>query len=181
MTTLDTVTLPNVREGTDGLEEIDVTAGVLWGAQTQRSLEHFSIRHDLIPREITYHTTPNKAATYVKDAAGRLSDRAHERSREMCCRAATEVGVPPSLPLLPLGAPPADMIRKDAETISKAASSADCSRTLASAISRSALYRRPEAGSIILVIRCMSRTYGIGHVRWVPLPIRFTHRRLSEL
>src|SRR4029077_16310816 len=39
-------------------------------------------------------------------------------------------GVPPSLPRLPLGAAPADMIRKDAETISKAASSADCSRTL---------------------------------------------------
>jgi thiamine pyrophosphate-dependent acetolactate synthase large subunit-like protein len=29
--------------------------------------------------------------------------------------AATEAGVPPSLPLLPLGAAPADMIRKDAE------------------------------------------------------------------
>ena len=39
--------------------------------------------------------------------------------------AATEAGVPPSLPLLPLGAAPADMIRKDAENISKAASSVE--------------------------------------------------------
>jgi thiamine pyrophosphate-dependent acetolactate synthase large subunit-like protein len=80
--------------------------------------------------------------------------------------AATEAGVPPSLPLLPLGAaPPADMIRKDADKISKAASSADCSRTLAVAISRSAFYRGPEAESIVLDIRSMSRTYGIRHVR----------------
>jgi hypothetical protein len=166
MTTLDTVTLRNIREETDSLGEIDFPADVLWGAHTQRSLEHFSIGHDLIPREtITCHTTLKKAATNVNHGAGRLSDRARERSLEMCRRAATEADVPPSLAHLPLGAAPADMIRKDAEQISKAASSAGCSRTLAFAISRSAFYRRPEAGSIILGIRSISRTYGIRHVR----------------
>jgi thiamine pyrophosphate-dependent acetolactate synthase large subunit-like protein len=45
--------------------------------------------------------------------------------------AAIEAGVPPSLPLLPLGSTPADMIRKDGKKLSKVASSADCSRTLA--------------------------------------------------
>ena len=89
--------------------------------------------------------------------------------------AATEAGVPPSLPLLPLGAAPADMIRKDAEKISKAASSADCSRTLAFAISRSAFSRRPEAASIILGIRSMSRTYGRRHVRLGVTSNSFSH------
>jgi acetolactate synthase-1/2/3 large subunit len=77
--------------------------------------------------------------------------------------------------LLPLGAAPADMIRKDAGKISKAASSADCSRTLAFAISRSAFYRRPEAASIILGIRGMSRTYGRRHVRLGVTSNSFSH------
>jgi fumarate hydratase class II len=31
---------------------VEVSADKLWGAQTQRSLEHFSIGQDLIPREM---------------------------------------------------------------------------------------------------------------------------------
>jgi fumarate hydratase class II len=84
MTTLDTVTLTNVQKETDSLGEVDVPADVLWGAQTQRSLDQFSIGHDLIPREmITSYATLKKAATNVNHAAGRLSDRARERSFEM--------------------------------------------------------------------------------------------------
>ncbi len=37
---------------TDSLGEVRVPADKLWGAQTQRSLEHFSIGRDLIPREM---------------------------------------------------------------------------------------------------------------------------------
>jgi fumarate hydratase class II len=37
---------------TDSLGEVKVPADKLWGAQTQRSLEHFSIGKDLIPREM---------------------------------------------------------------------------------------------------------------------------------
>ncbi len=40
------------RKETDSLGEVDVPADKLWGAQTQRSLEHFSIGKDLIPREM---------------------------------------------------------------------------------------------------------------------------------
>ena len=36
----------------DSLGPVDVPAEKLWGAQTQRSLEHFSIGEDLIPREM---------------------------------------------------------------------------------------------------------------------------------
>lgn len=38
------------RVETDSLGDVDVPADKLWGAQTQRSLEHFSIGADLIPR-----------------------------------------------------------------------------------------------------------------------------------
>ncbi len=40
------------RTETDSLGEVKVPADKLWGAQTQRSLEHFSIGKDLIPREM---------------------------------------------------------------------------------------------------------------------------------
>ncbi len=36
----------------DSLGSVKVPAEKLWGAQTQRSLEHFSIGDDLIPREM---------------------------------------------------------------------------------------------------------------------------------
>jgi fumarate hydratase class II len=48
--------MPAVRTEFDSLGEVDVPADRLWGAQTQRSLEHFSIGHDLIPREMRTRT-----------------------------------------------------------------------------------------------------------------------------
>jgi len=85
MTILDTVTLPDIRKETDSLGEVDVPAHVLWGAQTQRSLEHFSIGHDLVPREmITAYATLKKAAANVNHAAGRLSDEQHRLIVQSC-------------------------------------------------------------------------------------------------
>jgi fumarate hydratase class II len=50
--------MPNIRTEADSLGEFDVGAVVVWGAQTQRSLDHFAIGHDLIPREmITAYVT----------------------------------------------------------------------------------------------------------------------------
>src|SRR4051812_3169179 len=47
----------------DSLGEVKVPADKLWGAQTQRSLEHFSIGPDLMPREmITAYAILKKAA-----------------------------------------------------------------------------------------------------------------------
>jgi fumarate hydratase class II len=44
--------MANTRRETDSLGVVEVPANKLWGAQTQRSLEHFSIGKDLIPREM---------------------------------------------------------------------------------------------------------------------------------
>jgi fumarate hydratase, class II len=54
--------MSDVRIETDSLGEVRVPADKLWGAQTQRSLEHFSIGQDLIPREmITAYAVLKKA------------------------------------------------------------------------------------------------------------------------
>jgi hypothetical protein len=49
----------------DSLGPVNVPADKLWGAQTQRSLEHFSIGDDLIPREmIPAYAIVKKAAAH---------------------------------------------------------------------------------------------------------------------
>src|SRR5215813_9436501 len=70
--------MTEVRRETDSLGVVEVPADKLWGAQTQRSLEHFSIGQDLIPREmIIAYATLKKAAANANHAGGRLDDRAH--------------------------------------------------------------------------------------------------------
>ena len=60
-TTIDEIKAQGIRKETDSLGEVQVPADKLWGAQTQRSLEHFSIGKDLIPREmITAYATLKK-------------------------------------------------------------------------------------------------------------------------
>jgi fumarate hydratase, class II len=55
----------------DSLGPVNVAADKLWGAQTQRSLEHFSIGDDLIPREMTpAYAIVKKAAALVNHKAG---------------------------------------------------------------------------------------------------------------
>jgi fumarate hydratase class II len=67
------------RRETDSLGEVLVPADKLWGAQTQRSLEHFSIGKDLIPREmITAYAILKKAAANANHAGGRLDSAAHD-------------------------------------------------------------------------------------------------------
>src|SRR5258705_6001355 len=53
----------------DSLGRVDVPANRYWGAQTQRSLEHFSVGHDKMPAEV-YH-----AYGYVKKAAALVNRR----------------------------------------------------------------------------------------------------------
>jgi len=61
--------ISGIRKEMDSLGEVDVPADKLWGAQTQRSLEHFSIGKDLIPREmITAYATLKKAAANANRA-----------------------------------------------------------------------------------------------------------------
>ena len=70
--------MSDFRKETDSLGEVAVAADKLWGAQTQRSLEHFSIGRDLMPREmITAYAILKKAAANANHAAGRLDDKIH--------------------------------------------------------------------------------------------------------
>jgi fumarate hydratase class II len=65
----------NMRKETDSLGEVDVPADKLWGAQTQRSLEYFSIGTDLMPREmIAAYAVLKKAAAIANHDGGRLDD-----------------------------------------------------------------------------------------------------------
>jgi fumarate hydratase class II len=73
------------RTETDSLGEVQVPADKLWGAQTQRSLEHFSIGHDLIPREmITAYAVLKKAAANANHAGKRLDDKTHGLIVKVC-------------------------------------------------------------------------------------------------
>jgi len=77
--------MSEVRTETDSLGEVAVPADKLWGAQTQRSLEHFSIGIDLIPREmITAYAILKKAAANANRAGGRLRPDAHELIVRVC-------------------------------------------------------------------------------------------------
>ncbi|HKM72589.1 MAG TPA: class II fumarate hydratase [Stellaceae bacterium] len=74
-----------IRRETDSLGVVEVPADKLWGAQTQRSLEHFSIGQDLIPREmITAYATLKKAAANANHAGGRLDDSIHRLIVQVC-------------------------------------------------------------------------------------------------
>jgi fumarate hydratase class II len=77
--------MTEVRRETDSLGVVEVPADKLWGAQTQRSLEHFSIGQDLIPREmITAYAILKKAGANANHAGGRLDDRAHRLIVKTC-------------------------------------------------------------------------------------------------
>src|SRR6201984_3611647 len=67
------------------LGAVNVPADKLWGAQTQRSLEHFGIGEDLIPREmIPAYATVKKAAALVNHKAGRLGDTQKDLIVRVC-------------------------------------------------------------------------------------------------
>jgi fumarate hydratase class II len=69
----------------DSLGPVTVPADKLWGAQTQRSLAHFNIGDDLIPREmIPAYAIVKKAAALVNHAAGRLGDTQKDLIVRVC-------------------------------------------------------------------------------------------------
>src|SRR6202046_3730544 len=77
--------MTDIRKETDSLGEVDVPSDTLAGAQTQRSLEHFSIGQDLIPREmIAAYATLKKAAANANHADKRLDDRRHGLIVQVC-------------------------------------------------------------------------------------------------
>ncbi|MFD5471000.1 class II fumarate hydratase [Streptomyces sp. NPDC127105] len=76
------------REEFDSMGTVEVPADRYWGAQTQRSLIHFSIGGDRMPKEV-YHAYGyvKKAAALVNAAADRLPDW----KKQAIVRAAEEV------------------------------------------------------------------------------------------
>ena len=77
--------MSGIRKETDSLGEVEVPADKLWGAQTQRSLEHFSIGKDLIPREmITAYAILKKAAAIANHAGKRLDDQRYKLIVQVC-------------------------------------------------------------------------------------------------
>ena len=77
--------MPDIRKETDSLGVVEVPADRLWGAQTQRSLEHFSIGKDLIPREmITAYAILKKAAAIANHDGKRLGDQQYKLIVQVC-------------------------------------------------------------------------------------------------
>ncbi|MGH7286973.1 MAG: class II fumarate hydratase [Myxococcota bacterium] len=77
--------MTGTRRETDSLGEVEVPADKLWGAQTQRSLEHFSIGRDSMPREmITAYAILKKAAANANRAGRRLPDLQHRLIVQVC-------------------------------------------------------------------------------------------------
>ncbi len=62
-----------MRKEFDSLGTVEVPADRYWGAQTQRSLQHFNIGNDRMPKEV-YHAYGyvKKAAAVINTGAGRL-------------------------------------------------------------------------------------------------------------
>jgi fumarate hydratase, class II len=59
------LTMTTIRIETDSLGKVEVESDKLWGAQTQRSREHFSIGEDLILHEMIAHAVLKKESETV--------------------------------------------------------------------------------------------------------------------
>lgn len=65
----------NTRQESDSMGKIQVPADVYWGAQTQRSLHHFDIGYDIMPRElIRAFAVLKKAAAMTNQELGLLPE-----------------------------------------------------------------------------------------------------------
>ena len=80
--------MADIRKETDSLGEVDVPADKLWGAQTQRSLELFSIGKDLIPGEMIFaYALLKKAAAIANFKEHRLD----QNQLDLIVRACDEI------------------------------------------------------------------------------------------
>lgn len=77
--------MESVRVESDSMGKVDVPADKLWGSQTQRSLEHFSIGHDLMPREmIAAYAVLKRSAAAANRHGSRLDSHAYELITQVC-------------------------------------------------------------------------------------------------
>ena len=78
----------DTRIETDSMGEIEVANDVYWGAQTQRSLKHFNIGFDVMPREVI------RALGILKKAAGQVNHdlgKLEKSKLDLIVKAADEV------------------------------------------------------------------------------------------
>jgi len=67
------ISAQGTRVESDSMGKLEVPAGHYWGAQTQRSLHHFSIGEDRMPLPVAHaFGYVKKAAALVNAAAGRM-------------------------------------------------------------------------------------------------------------
>jgi fumarate hydratase class II len=84
----NTAAKQNTRIETDSMGEIEVPSDHYWGAQTQRSLKHFNIGFDVMPREVIRALgILKKAAAIVNSDLGKLP----EDKMKLISQAADEV------------------------------------------------------------------------------------------
>jgi hypothetical protein len=81
--------MTDLHKETDSLGVVEVPPDKLWGGQTQRSLENFSIGHDLIPREMTTAYAILKRAAALANYKGAQRPRSgapksHPKSGPLC-------------------------------------------------------------------------------------------------
>jgi fumarate hydratase class II len=87
------------RKEYDSLGEVAVPADKLWGAQTQRSLEHFSIGRELIPREMfPAYAILKRAAATANHSIGRLG----VETRDLIVRVCDEISAGRHADMFPL-------------------------------------------------------------------------------
>src|SRR3984885_3448465 len=85
MSAISDLTVMGTRKEADSIGEVDVPADKLWGAQTQRSLEHFNIGQDLIPREmIAAYAVLKKGAANANFSGKRLDQKRHDLIVQVC-------------------------------------------------------------------------------------------------
>src|SRR5438874_3379252 len=77
--------MSDVRIERDSLGDIAVPADKLWGAQTQRSLQYFSIGRDLMPREMIHaYAVLKRAAAVANHKGGRLDRKRRDLIVKVC-------------------------------------------------------------------------------------------------
>src|SRR5580765_660960 len=78
-------TKPTIRIETDSMGAVEVAADKYWGAQTERSLHHFNIGYDVMPREmIRASGILKKACALVNQDLGKLSAEKAELIAQAC-------------------------------------------------------------------------------------------------
>ena len=77
--------MSDIRVESASLGKVEIPAAALWGPQTQRSLQDFTVGQALIPREvIAGYAILKRCAAVANQADGRLNERACDLIKNAC-------------------------------------------------------------------------------------------------